>query len=124
MIDATLLGLTGQGKYRLVFKDERKTPLEKHLLTAVGPGLEGPWTGISEPFSETWSEGAAMIRVPGGTLAYYDHYRAPQHYGAYFTSDYKTWTDVGGRIEFPAGMRHGSFLEITRGEYEGLVGGR
>ena len=35
-----------------------------------------------------------MIPVPGGYMAYYDHYRKPQHYGAWFTSDFKRWTDA------------------------------
>ena len=123
VIDATLLA-TPEIKgapFHLIFKDERKTPLEKHLLTASGPTIEGPWTNISKPISETWSEGAAIIRVPGGYLAYYDHYTKPQHYGAWFTSDFQTWTDATPKIDFPAGLRHGSFLQISQDEYEQLM---
>src|SRR5882757_1153444 len=101
----------------LIFKDERKTPLKKILQTAKGPTMEGPWTNISSPISEPWSEGAAIIPVHGGFLAYYDHYRNPQHYGALFTSDFKTWTDATNQITFPAKLRHGSFLPITDAEY-------
>jgi hypothetical protein len=122
VIDATLLATpksTG-APFHLIFKDERKTPLEKHLLTAEGETMEGPWTHISEPLSETWSEGAAMIPVPGGYLAYYDHYTKPQHYGAWFTTDFKQWTDAAAKIDFPAGMRHGSFLRISKAEYKRL----
>lgn len=82
VIDATLLP-TGPTA-TLIFKDERKTPLEKHLLTATGPTLEGPWSQLSQPISETWSEGAAIIPVGSGYLAFYDHYRDPQHYAALF----------------------------------------
>jgi len=122
VIDATLLATPHtDAAYHLIFKDERLNPLEKHLLTASGPTLEGPWTKPSEPFSETWSEGAAIIPVPGGYMAYYDHYRKPQHYGAWFTSDFKAWTDATAKIEFPEGMRHGSFLQISRAEYERLA---
>ncbi len=47
VIDATLVATPGTGApFHLIFKDERKNPLEKHLLTASGPTLEGPW---SEP---------------------------------------------------------------------------
>jgi hypothetical protein len=123
VIDATITatpGLKG-GSYRLMFKDERKTPLEKHLKTAVGNDLEGPWGKISEPISETWSEGAGVIKVPGGWMAYYDHYQKPQHYGAAFSPDFIGWTDWTPRISFPEGMRHGSFLQISREEYEGLA---
>lgn len=43
VIDATLLPpQILSAPYTLIFKDERKNPLEKHLLTATGPGFEGP----------------------------------------------------------------------------------
>jgi hypothetical protein len=118
VIDATLI--RAAGSYHLIFKDERKTPLQKHLLTATGPTLEGPWSNISEPLSETWSEGAAIIPVPGGYLAYYDHYTKPQHYAARFTPDLIHWTDPKPAITFPEGLRHGSFLPLTKAEYDRL----
>jgi hypothetical protein len=128
VIDATLLPPTTPGKpFTLIFKDERKQPLEKHLLTATGPSLEGAWTNISEPISETWSEGAAIIPVeatatqPAGYLAYYDHYSGAQHYGAIFSPDLVHWSDALAQIDFPAGMRHGSFVQITRVEYDRLA---
>lgn len=123
VIDATLIATppsTGAA-YHLVFKDEREKPLEKHLLTAEGATMEGPWTNVSAPFSETWSEGAAIIPVAGGYLAYYDHYSRGQHYGAMFTADFKTWVDALEKISFPPGMRHGSFLRISRAEYQRLA---
>ncbi len=85
VIDATEL----PPSFTLIFKDERKTPLEKHLLTATGPTAEGP-SNISEPLSETWSEGAVILPVrastdsPTGYLAYYDYYSQGQNYGAVF----------------------------------------
>jgi hypothetical protein len=128
VIDATELPPTAPGKpFTLIFKDERKTPLEKHLLTATGPTAEGPWSNISKPISETWSEGAAIIPVlatanqPAGYLAYYDHYAQSQHYGAVFSPDLVHWSDALAKIDFPAGMRHGSFLQITRAEYDRLA---
>ncbi len=123
VIDATLLqtGTSKHPSFHLIFKDERKTPLEKHLQTAEAPTLGGPWTHISPPISETWSEGAAIIPVPGGFLAYYDHYRKPQRYAAIFSPDLKSWTDASSRITFPAGLRHGSFLRITQDEYDRLA---
>lgn len=119
VIDATIL--QAESRYFLVFKDERTVPLEKHILTAVGPTLRGPWIGLSEPFTETWSEGGAGIAVPGGYVVYYDHYRAPQHYGAAFSADMKVWKDVTGEIAMPVGMRHGSLLTITEAEYARLA---
>lgn len=122
VIDATLFATPGtSAPYRLIFKDERKTPLRKFLLTAEGKTMEGPWTVDSGPLSEVWSEGAAVIKVKEGWVAYYDHYRPPQHYGALFSADLQHWADAASRVEFPAGMRHGSFLAITQAEYERLL---
>jgi hypothetical protein len=122
VIDATELPPTVPGKpYTLIFKDERKAPLAKHLLTATGPTTEGPWSNISEPISEAWSEGAAIIPVADGYLAYYDHYSQGQHYGAIFSPDLVHWTNALGKIDFPAGMRHGSFVQITQTEYDRLA---
>jgi hypothetical protein len=116
VIDATLIQ-TGTN-YHLIFKDERKTPQKKVLQIAEGKTIEGPWTNISPPISEPWSEGAAIIPVPGGYLAYFDHYAEPHHYGALFSTDLKTFIDATDRITFPRALRHGSFLRITQGEYD------
>ncbi|WP_213806743.1 glycoside hydrolase family 43 protein [Granulicella sp. dw_53] len=122
VIDASLIQPGSDKKSVLIFKDERKTPLKKYLETADGPTPEGPWTHISPPISETWSEGAAIIPVHGGFLAYYDHYRTPQHYGALFSSDLTSpWTDATNQITFPAGLRHGSFVSLTEEEYDRIA---
>jgi hypothetical protein len=127
VIDATLLPPTAPSKpFTLIFKDERMTPLEKHLLTATGPSFEGPWSNLSDPISEPWSEGAAIVPVratatsPAGFLAYYDHYAQYQHYGAIFSPDLVHWSNALSRIDFPAGLRHGSFLQISQAEYDRL----
>jgi len=121
VIDATLLPPTKPSDhFVLIYKDERKVPLEKHLVTATGPSFEGPWSNLSQPISEPWSEGAAIIPVADGFLAYYDHYSQGQHYGAVFSPDLVHWTDALARISFPAGMRHGSFVQITQAEYDRL----
>ena len=116
VIDATLIQ-TGSN-YHLIFKDERATPLKKILQIAEGPTMEGPWSNITPPISDHWSEGAAIIHVKDGYLAYYDHYHDPQRYGALFSTDLKTWTDATDRIAFPKKLRHGSFLRITQAEYD------
>jgi hypothetical protein len=119
VIDATLLA--GRPN-TLIFKDERETPLEKHIQTVTGQSVEGPWSTPSAPFTETWSEGPASIALPSGTIVYYDHYRSPQHYAAVFSSNTgdPAWHDVTPQIDFPTGLRHGSFLPITEAEYNRL----
>jgi hypothetical protein len=127
VIDATLLPVRDEavsdkaGQYYLLFKDERTDPIEKHILAAKGPGMEGPWQEISAPLTETRSEGPAALAVPGGYLVYYDHYHDPQHYSAAFSTDLQHWADATAKISFPAGMRHGSFLHIETSEYNLLL---
>jgi hypothetical protein len=52
---------------------------------------------------------------------YYDHYSQGQHYGALFSPDLVHWSDALSRIDFPAGMRHGSFVQISQVEYDRLA---
>ena len=114
VIDATILQMGS--KYRLIFKDERDNPVKKHIQYATGPSLEGPWTGIGEPFTEAWAEGPSAIKIGSRYIVYYDHYRKPQQYRAMATRDWKKWEDVTNLMILPAGARHGAFLKITSEE--------
>ncbi len=114
VIDATIL--KAGARYYMIFKDERDTPLKKHIQLASGPALDGPWSAISAPFTEAWSEGPAALPIDGGWIVYYDHYRTPQGYRAVFSRDLKQWSDVSARVSFPPGARHGSFLKISAAE--------
>jgi hypothetical protein len=111
VIDGTILQVGA--KFRLLFKDERDTPVKKTILFATGPSLEGPWTGISEPFTESWAEGPSAIKIDGVYLVYYDRYRKPQQYRAIATRDWKKWEDVTNLMILPSGARHGAFIKIT-----------
>jgi len=55
VIDATIL--RDHSRYVLVFKDQTKNPLRFQLRLANGTALLGPWSDISDPFTESWSEG-------------------------------------------------------------------
>lgn len=116
VIDATILQ-TGS-KYYLVFKDERKESLKKFIQIASGQSLEGPWTGISEPFTESWSEGPSAIKIGSEYVVYYDHYRDPKRMQAVHSKDLKHWSPA--EVEFPEGSKHGSFLEIAKEEAQRL----
>ncbi len=108
-------------KYYLVFKDERKEPLKKFIQIASGPSLEGPWSGISEPFTESWSEGPSAIKIGGEYVVYYDHYRNPKRMQAVRSKDLQHWR--AAKVTFPEGSKHGSFLKITKEEAERLRSG-
>jgi hypothetical protein len=80
VIDATLFHT--RGRYWMVFKDERPNPLHKEIKIAQGPALEGPFSSISGPLTEPWSEGPSILEIGGRYVIYYDHYRDPKRYEA------------------------------------------
>jgi len=118
VIDATILETNG--KFYLVFKDERPEPLKKFIKMAEGPSVEGPWSNISEEFTEPWTEGPSAAKVGDEYIVYVDHYRDPKGYEAVASKDLKHWTPINDRISFPAGSRHGSFLKLPGDEAKRL----
>ena len=114
VIDATILH--ARGKYYLVFKDERPEPLRKWIQIAEGPTLEGPWSRISQPLTESWSEGPSAVAVGSEYIIYYDHYRDPRRYEAVRSEDLLHWTPATDRMQLPEHAKHGSFLAIAADE--------
>ena len=106
----------------MVFKDERKEPLKKFIQLASGPAVEGPWTGISEPFTEPWSEGPSAMKIGDEYIVYYDHYREPKKFQGVQSKDLKHWRQAN--VTFPEGSKHGSFLKITKEEAARLLQAR
>ncbi|HEV2485754.1 MAG TPA: glycoside hydrolase family 43 protein [Terracidiphilus sp.] len=121
VIDATIFhGATGP--YRLIFKDQTMDPLSFQERVAAGPTLEGPWSNISGPINESWSEGPSAIQIGKRFIVFYDHYRAPRaRYEAVATTDWKHWEDVTADTSLPAYCKHGSFVKITNEEAERLL---
>ena len=121
VIDATIFhGVTGP--YRLIFKDQTLDPLTYQERVATGPTLEGPWSEISGPINESWSEGPSAIQVGDRYIVFYDHYRAPRaRYEAVASTDWKHWQDITGEVSLPAACKHGSFLRITGEEAARLL---
>jgi hypothetical protein len=111
VIDATIL--PAFGKYHLVFKDERKTPVKKHLRLAVSDDLAGPYTELQPPFTREWVEGPTAIQIGDEFLVYYDGYTA-HRYEAKRSKDLKNWEDVSDRLSLPQGIRHGTVLAVER----------
>ena len=97
----------------MVFKDERKNPLQKKLRLASATSPVGPWTNISEPFTTDWVEGPSVLKVGAEWLIYFDHYTKPHYYGAYRTRDWKTFEDVSPKVKFPEGQRHGTAVRLS-----------
>ena len=125
-IDATIFHQqTGHGRtgpWRLIFKDQTLDPLTYQERVATGPTLEGPWTHISGPINESWSEGPSAIQLGRRFIVFYDHYRAPHaRYEAVATTDWKHWQDITAETSLPANCKHGSFLRITDAEATRLL---
>ncbi len=120
-IDATIFhGRTGP--YRLIFKQQSLDPLTYQERVASGPTLEGPWSNISGPINESWSEGPSAIQVGNQFIVFYDHYRAPRaRYEAVATTDWKHWRDITAESSVPEHCKHGSFLHITDEEATRLL---
>jgi len=119
VIDATLL--RAEGKFYLIFKDERKQPLKKNLRYAVATEPEGPYGPPSEPFTGDWVEGPSAIKVGAEYLVYFDHYAQPQYYGAVRSKDLRRWGDCSKEMSFPKGHRHGTVLRVPQSIAERLL---
>src|SRR5580698_5307391 len=125
-IDATIFhGAATHGEsgpYRLIFKEQTYDPLTFQERVANGPTLEGPWSNISGPINESWSEGPSAIQVGNQYIVFYDHYRAPRaRYEAVATTDWKHWQDITAQTSLPPFSKHGSFLHITDEEATRLL---
>lgn len=120
-IDATILRDTSSGRFHLFIKDETRDPVvKKHLRVAESPHLEGPYTKLSEPFTGSWVEGPAAVKIGDEYLVYYDCYT--RHcYEAMRSKDLRTWEDVSHLVTMPKGTRHGSVLPVHRDVLQRLL---
>ena len=118
-IDGTVAHV-GNKKYVLIFKDERVKPQVKRLRLAFGTSPEGPWSGVTEPFTHDWVEGPSAIQINQEWWIYFDNYRKPTHYGAVRTRDWKSFEDMSDQVSFPEDHRHGTVVRITDKEAEVL----
>lgn len=103
-------------RWLMVFKDERREPLQKNLRLAWASDPGGPWKAEPASFTKSWIEGPSVIRAGRDWLIYFDHYVKPHHYGAYRTRDWKRFEDVTEKVSFPPGHRHGTVVAATRAE--------
>jgi hypothetical protein len=99
-------------RWIMVFKDERKTPLQKRLRLAFATSPQGPWTGVTKPFTRDWVEGPTVAKIGDTSWIYYDHYTPPQHVGALTTRDWKKFKEVTGELHFPDDHRHGTVVWV------------
>jgi beta-xylosidase len=119
VIDATIV--KDGRRYVLVLKDETEFPAaKKHLRLAIGAKAAGPYSAASAPFTPSWVEGPTVLRRNDEWIVYFDMYRA-NRYGALKTRDWKTWQDVTGELQFPAGARHGTVFAVSASVFRNLL---
>lgn len=97
--------------YVLVLKDNTRP--ERNIKVAFANDPLGPWTGISKPFTEKFTEGPAVAKVKNGYLIYYDVYQKKK-YGASFTKEFKDFIAADSLISVPDGHKHGTILKVNK----------
>lgn len=124
-IDADINYLASDGLYHMMIKKEGGRP---GIFTATAPALHGPW---SEPVEDDYvdfegnrkCEGVSAFRLAGDStwcVAYIEYSSRPRHYRICKADEhlrnFREPRDIEG-VEAP---QHGSFMRLTREEYERL----
>jgi predicted GH43/DUF377 family glycosyl hydrolase len=97
--------------YVLVFKDN--TRQERNIKVAFGTSALGPWTNISKPFSDKFTEGPTVIKVKDTWLIYFDSYQK-KTYEAMATKDFVHFENVSNAISIPQGHKHGTIVVVNK----------
>lgn len=124
-IDADINYLASDGLYHMMIKKEGGRP---GIFTATAPALHGPW---SEPVEDDYvdfeghkkCEGVSAFRLAGDStwcVAYIEYSSRPRHYRICKADEhlrnFREPRDIEG-VEAP---QHGSFMRLTREEYDRL----
>jgi hypothetical protein len=117
VIDAVIVKKDKE-EYVLVLKDNTRP--NRNLRVAFGSQPLGPYTDISEPFTDLFTEGPTVIKVGEEWLIYYDAYREKK-YGAVKTRNFKTFTDISSEIIVPEGHKHGTIFKATEKILKALI---
>ena len=117
VIDAVIVQ-RGSEDYVLVLKDNTRP--ERDIKVAFSNKAEGPYTHVSAAFTETFTEGPAVLKKGKDYLVYYDAYRK-KTYDAKFTTDFKTFRDVSNEVQVPEGHKHGTIFTVNKKILKGLL---
>jgi hypothetical protein len=99
------------GNYVLVLKDNTRP--ERDIKVAFGNKATGPFTHMSKPFSDNYTEGPAVVKVKDNWLIYYDSYRK-KTYEASSTRDFITFTNIDSKLRVPQGHKHGTIVTVKK----------
>lgn len=110
VIDAVIVKRK-KNDYVLVLKDNTR-PM-RNIKVAFSDKATGPYTNVSEPFTEKFTEGPSVAKVGSDYLIYFDSYQAKK-YGCVKTTDFKTFTDVSAQTSVPTGHKHGTIVKAKK----------
>ena len=119
-IDTTLI--ERNGKCIAVFKagDTQARKKWGAISAAVGETPLGPYKFDPMPIAVQRAEGPALITIGGTTLMYVDYY-TEHRYGAFATTDWKTWKDITSATSPVPGQRHGTIIAVPMTVIDALV---
>lgn len=105
-------------RYVLICKDNSRPYL--NLRVAFANSVFGPWTDMSSPFTQKFTEGPCALKIGDDWLVYFDAYRQ-RFYGAVKTRDFRTFTDITSEVSFPEGHKHGTAVKVPYQVLAGLL---
>jgi hypothetical protein len=134
-IDTTIVPDDDGKGYCAIVKDERypsfNWPTGKTVRISCAPSLLGPYPQPGPSLSPNFREAPTLIRAPNDRewLLYYEQYagvsygvsKAPRLEGPWYQLQGNSGVDRWNRFSMPAGTRHGSMIEISRGQYDAIV---
>lgn len=131
----TIVQPNPEGGYCAVLKDERYPsydwPTGKTVRITCADAMLGPYPTPGPSISPNFREAPTLIRAPNGAdwFLYYEQYagtsyglsKAPRLEGPWVQVSGNSGVPEWNRYDVPEGTRHGSMIEITRAQYDGLV---
>ena len=118
VIDASIV--KDGNRYVMFLKNETRFPVEKNIRIAYAQKLTGPYTSAGPSITGNyWAEGPTSLKTGDQWIVYFDKYR-DHKYGAVASLDLVNWKDISDAISFPAGVRHGTVLAISKMEFENM----
>ncbi|MEO6733736.1 MAG: glycoside hydrolase family 43 protein [Ferruginibacter sp.] len=117
VIDAVIVKRASKD-YVLVLKDNTRP--ERNIKVAFADNPLGPYTNISKPFTDNFTEGPSVVKVKDNWLIYFDSYQK-KIYDAVTTKDFKTFRPIMDSISVPAGHKHGTIFKANKKILRGLL---
>jgi hypothetical protein len=117
VIDAVIVPRADKD-YVLVLKDNTRP--ERDIKVAFSDNPLGPWKNVSNPFTEPFTEGPAVVKVKDKWLIYSDSYRK-KIYEAWSTKDFITFTNINDKVSVPEGHKHGTIFTVDKKTFQSLL---